>query len=195
VAAPDLYRSTNAADVTDAELVDRLRKGESSAFEALYERYFKRIYHFVDRRLSIRADAEETTQEVFLCVFSSIDSYRGDAPLAAWIFGITRRVIAARFKKKRHITVPLPDGDPEQLSPLVGQLSSEPSPLESYEYQERLLQMSDSLENRLSAEQRRLFELHHIQELPISEIALSLDKSENAIKSNLYRARKLLLAR
>lgn len=172
-----------------------MRQGDAAAFEALYERYFRRVYHFVDRRLDIRADTEETTQEVFICVFSAIDSYRGDAPLAAWIFGITRRVIAARFKKKRHVTVPLEGDETDHLSSAAGQVSSEPSPLETYEFQERLLQMHDDIEHRLSAEQRLLFELHHLQERPISEIAHSLDKTENAVKSNLYRARKLLLAR
>jgi DNA-directed RNA polymerase specialized sigma24 family protein len=40
-----------------------------------------------------------------------------------------------------------------------------------------------------------LFRLHHIDDRPISEIAAKLKKSEDAIKSNLYRARKLLLPR
>jgi RNA polymerase sigma-70 factor (ECF subfamily) len=188
-------RTIDPKELSDSALVDRVRKGDAEAFEAIYERYFKRIYHFVDRRLNIRADAEETTQEVFISVFSSIDSYRGDAPLAAWIFGITRRVVAARFKRKRHTTVPLGDDDSEQWSTVLGKMSSEPTPLESYECQERLLQMRDVLERRLTSEQQLLFQLHHLEELPISEIAAALDKSENAVKSNLYRARKLLLAR
>lgn len=183
---------------TDDELVDRLRKGDGQAFEALYQRYFKRIYHFVEKRLNVRADAEETTQEVFINVFSSIDSYRGEAPLAAWIFGITRRVIAARFKRKQHPMVPLADDDLEagaqyaQLSPSAELL---PDPLQLYELQERMGRMASTLETRLTKEQQLLFRLHHLDERPISEIAAALDKSEDAVKSNLYRTRKLLLAR
>lgn len=184
---------------TDGELVDRLRKGDEQAFELLYQRYFKRIYHFVEKRLRIRADAEETTQEVFINVFSSIDSYRGEAPVAAWIFGITRRVIAARFKRKRHTMLPLADDETETGS-LAAQLASanagrNPSPLEAYECQERVLRMTSTLERKLTPEQRLLFRLHHLDEQPISEIARALDKTEDAIKSNLYRTRKLLLAR
>jgi RNA polymerase sigma-70 factor (ECF subfamily) len=218
-AAPDVFRSTSGSntdhhgeaihtsgvdladrgidpkDVSEAALVDRVRNGDAEAFEAIYERYFKRIYHFVHRRLNIRADAEEATQEVFISVFSSIDSYRGDAPLAAWIFGITRRVVAARFRRKRHTMLPLGDDDSEQWSTVLSKMSSEPTPLESYECQERLQQMRDVLERRLTREQQLLFQLHHLEELPISEIAAALNKSENAVKSNLYRARKLLLDR
>jgi len=46
----------------------------------------------------------------------------------------------------------------------------------------------------LTPEQRVLFDLHHVQNRPIHEIAKTLNRSENAIKSNLYRARKILLA-
>lgn len=182
-------------EVTDSELVDRLRLGDEDAFQELYDRYFKRIYNFVDRRLNIRADAEETTQEVFIQVFSSIDSYRGEAPVAAWIFGITRRVIAARFKRKRHPMVPLSDDDSESVSPVLSTMSVEPTPLERYECNERMARMSSTLESRLTPEQRQLFELHHLDERSISEIAEVTRKSEDAVKSNLYRTRKLLLAR
>jgi len=183
---------------TDNELVDLLRKGDKESFELLYQRYFKRIYHFVERRLDVRADAEETTQEVFIAVFSSIDSYRGEAPVAAWIFGITRRVIASRFKRKRHPTVPLADEDAEasaQHSQMAPNVAETPDPLRVYEYNERMGRMTAVLEKKLSREQKLLFQLHHLDERPISEIAQILDKTEDAVKSNLYRTRKLLLAR
>ena len=69
-----------------------------------------------------------------------------------------------------------------------------PTPLEAYECRELAAQLEAAVELRLSDEQRALFELHHLQELPIAKIAEQLGKSEDAVKSNLYRARKLLLA-
>ena len=181
--------------VTDEELIARLRQGDRAAFDAIYQRYFKRIYHFLDKRLRNSADTEEVVQEVFINVFSSIESFRGESPFAAWIFGLTRRTLANRFKRKRHPMVPLSDSDAEILPTGTGGICAEPSPLEQYEYQERLSQMSDALENRLSSEQRQLFEMHHLESVPIGQIAETLSKSEDAVKSNLYRARKLLLAR
>lgn len=183
---------------SDSELVDQLRKGDERAFDILYRRYFKRIYHFVEKRLSVRADAEETTQEVFIVVFSCIDSYRGEAPVAAWIFGITRRVIAARFKRKQHPTIPLADDDVEsaaQHAQMSSTVPLEPDPFQAYECQERMGRMTATLESKLTREQQILFKLHHLDERPISEIAQVLDKTEDAVKSNLYRTRKLLLAR
>lgn len=177
---------------TDEELVGRVTGGDESAFEILYERYFPRVYRFVDRRLSNRADTEETVQEVFINIFSSIGSYRREAPFSAWVLGLARRTIANRFKKKRHPTVPL---DAEEESEGLDHAASVASPLEHYECRERIRRMERSAAEELSPEQRRLFELHHLEHRSIHDLALAFAKSEDAVKSHLYRARKLLLAR
>lgn len=181
--------------VPDAELIERITQGDEEAFELLYQRYFPRVFSFTRRRLANRADTEETVQEVFLAIFSSLDSYRGDAPFGAWVLGVTRRTIASRFKRKRHPTVAL---RPEELEPLEASspiARREPTPLEHYECGERLEKLQDTVAHRLSPEQREVFELHHLQHRSIHEIARRQRKSEDAVKSNLYRARKLLLAR
>jgi len=183
---------------SDEVIVDRVRKGDRSAFDELYQRYFKRIYSFLNMRLHNRADTEETTQEVFINVFSSLDSFRGEAPFAAWIFGLTRRTLAARFKRKRHPMVSLGDQDEGfALSPLAahGVISIEPTPLENYEMSERAETLRQAVAHDLSAEQRRIFEMHHLESIPIAKIARRLSKSEDSVKWNLYRTRKFLLAR
>ncbi len=181
---------------TERQLVERVGAGDEAAFEVLYERYFPRVYHFLSRRLHNRADAEEAAQETFINVFSSIDSYRGEAPFAAWVLGVTRRTLAGRFKKKRHPTVSLEGREePESIDLLRSALHREPTPLEHYECEERLSQLDDDVRHRLSEEQRRLFVLHHLRHRSIQDIARTLHKSEDAVKSNLYRARKLLLTR
>ena len=174
-------------------MVLRVSAGDETAFTEIYERYFKRVYIFVSRRLSNQADTEETVQEVFINIFTSLESYRGEALFAAWVFGVTRRTIAARFKRKRHPTVSLSDEEQELAASL--EANPMPSPLEAYEGEELLSQVETKLASKLSSEQRHLFRLHHLEDRSISEIAVALDKSENAVKSNLYRTRKLLLAR
>ena len=182
------------AQIADEELVERLRTGDREAFDKIYQRYFKRVYAFLDKRLRNRADTEETTQEVFINIFSSIDGYRGDAPLAAWIFGLTRRTLAARFRKKRHPTVPLFDEDEDvAFSSLTAASAPEATPLQNYEMVERADLLDQVLEQEITAEQRRLFEMHHLENMPIAEIAAATSKSEDSVKSTLYRTRKLLL--
>lgn len=190
--APSLARTVDP----DESLVDRVRAGDRAAFDELYQRYFKRVYAFVDKRLRNRWDTEETTQEVFINVFSSLDGFRGDAPFAAWIFGLTRRTLAARFRRKRHPVVSLTEEDADRaIDGLTAGAQPEATPLEQYEFNERASQIRRTLEQEITPEQRTVFELHHLEALPIAEIARTLSKSEDSVKSNLYRTRKLLLTR
>ena len=181
---------------TDETLVDRLREGDRSAFDELYRRYFRRVYGFLDKRLRNPADTEEATQEVFFNIFASIGSFRGEATFGAWVFGLTRRTLAARFRRKQHPTVPLFEEDVDRsFANQTAEHSTEATPLENYELVERVAQLSHTLEHELTPDQRQLFELHHLESMPIADIARSLSRSEDSIKSNLYRTRKRMLAR
>jgi RNA polymerase sigma-70 factor (ECF subfamily) len=108
MAAPTLASADLGATcpVADEILVERIRSGDQDAFSELYERYFTRIFHFVARRLRNRADTEETVQEVFVNVFASIDSFRGEAPFGARVIGFTRSTVAGPFKKRKPKLVP-----------------------------------------------------------------------------------------
>ena len=186
--------SIERAPIPDEILVQRILQGEEEAFEVLYERYFPRVFRFVNRRVRIRSDAEDVVQEVFINVFSSLGSFRGEAPFVAWVLGLTRRTIAARFKKKRHPTVPLEAEEVERPGPLIPTGHRESTPLENYECRERCERLQDAATHRLNADQLRLFELYHLEHQSIRQIAIATHKTEDAVKSNLYRARKLLLA-
>jgi len=178
----------------DELLVERMRDGEEAAFEALYERYFRRISLFVSRRVDNRADAEETVQEVFINVFASIQSYRGDAPFVAWVFGLTRRTIASRFKRRHHPVVSIDDEEIANSAPHPAAPSALPTPDEVLDCRERAIALDAALADQLSDDQREVFRLHHLEERSIAEIAAELGRSEDSVKSQLYRTRKLLLA-
>lgn len=182
------------AVTSDETLVERVRNGDCAAFDALYQRYFARIYRFLDRRLSNRADVEETVQEVFINLFASLDGFRGEAPFAAWVFGLTRRTLANRFKRKRAATVPMPADDADLGAESGNGAGHDADPHLAYEFNERLERLQRGVDD-LSSDQWELFRLRHLENLSIEEIAQQLAKSEDAVKSHLYRARKLLLAR
>jgi RNA polymerase sigma-70 factor (ECF subfamily) len=178
----------------DERLVERVLAGDQSAFDGLYERYLPRVAGFVRKRLDNRADTEEAVQDVFIAIFSSLASFRGDAPFAAWVLGIARRTVANRFKRKYHPVVPLDHEEPESTDRWDPMLQYAATPDELYELRERLSRIERIAARHLSWEQRQLFQLHHVQHQSITEIAASLQKSEDAVKSGLYRTRKLLLA-
>jgi RNA polymerase sigma-70 factor (ECF subfamily) len=183
------------AQSDESELIDRILAGDRDAFEQIYDRYLPRVFGFVHKRLENRADTEETVQEIFFHVFSCLSSYRKEAHFAAWVLGIARRTVASRFKRKRHPTVPLDQQEPETIDLAPPLLGSVPTPHETYECRERLERLEATAQRDLTPEQRLLFELHHLRHHAINDIAALLEKSEDAVKSNLYRARRVLLAR
>lgn len=178
----------------DQELIERVVQGDAEAFDTLYGRYFPRVVRFVGKRVSNRADAEETVQEVFINVFSSLHTYRGDAPFPAWVFGLTRRTLANRYRRRRADTIPLPGDEHDGALDLSRNTPTDADPHAAYELGERLDRLQDAAA-RLSSDQWQLFKLHHLENRSIEEIAGTVRKSEDAVKSHLYRARKLLLAR
>jgi RNA polymerase sigma-70 factor, ECF subfamily len=182
--------------VDDDELIGRVvGRGDRAAFDLLYERYFPRVYAFVARRLSNRADVEEAVQEVFFGVFAGLASFRGEGAFAAWLLGIARRTVAGRFKKRQHVTVPLDEiSEAESIDLRAPGCHREATPLEHYECGERLARLQATAERELNAEQRRLFELHHLEHVPIDQLANLVEKSPDSVKSNLYRARRMLLS-
>lgn len=196
MAALALKHESPVEEISDEALIERIVQNDESAFNILYERYYRRIYRFTYNRLNNREDTEETVQDVFTSVFSSVGSFRGESAFSAWVLGVTRRTIASRFKKKRHAMVPLlEEGGPEENDFANPTSQRQASPLEAYEYAERVAKLEEAAQNDLSAGQRRLIELHHFEEQSIRDLSKVLCKSQDAVKSNLYRARKILLAR
>jgi RNA polymerase sigma-70 factor (ECF subfamily) len=180
--------------VSDETLVSRARAGDHLAWDTIYERYYSRIYSFLYRRLANRADVEDAVQDVFLNVFTSLHTYRAEAPFVAWLFGLTRRSLASRFKKKRIDAVPMADEGSDSPSATLGKAPPDADPLVSYEGRERLERLVRAVRDELSEEQRTLFELRHLEHRSIQDIARETSRSEDAVKSHLYRARRLLLA-
>ncbi len=183
----------DAVSRADADLIEWVLGGDRACFSILYERYFARVYGFVDRRVSNRADAEEIVQEAFANIFCCLDSFRAEAPFAAWVFGVTRRTLANRFKKKRRETLCFEEEDASSM--LANAIQREPTPLEHYECRERIGLLERAAADDLSPIQQRLFEMHHLQHRSVQEIARATNKTEDSVKSYLYRARRTLLAR
>lgn len=175
---------------TDDELVLAIRAADELAFNELYERYFQRVYNFCFARLRHHSDAEEVVQETFISVFRSIDAYRGDSLLVSWIYGIARNTVNNHLRRTKNQEQRLERARPE--------LMRVPTPLASCSPEEHLnlQRCADALQDRLdsvSSWQAEVFVLRHIENLPIDEIAARMSRSNDAVRSSLYRVKRLLV--
>ena len=70
-------------------VVERIRQGNESAFQQLYEQTKSRVFNLALGYVRNREDAEEITQDVFVDVFRSASTFKGDASVTTWLYRIT----------------------------------------------------------------------------------------------------------
>jgi RNA polymerase sigma-70 factor (ECF subfamily) len=178
------------ADLSDKELLDGIRKASEPHFSELYNRYFGRIYAFVHGRIRNHADAEEIAQEAFITVFRSIDSYRGQSSLLSWIFGIAKNLSNNTVRRAASRQQKLDALDPVELNPLPSFATATP------EEQLHLQRFTAAIRERLNGMagwQRRIFEMRHLENMSIPEIAKRTERSNDAVRSSLYRIKRMML--
>jgi RNA polymerase sigma-70 factor (ECF subfamily) len=172
----------------DRKVVEAIRSGDMNAFEELYRTHFRRIFNFSIRKLGDAAEAEDATQEVFTAVYTCLDRFEGKSDLIVWIYGITRNILNNRLRRRGGIRlISLEDVPAERSLVDVG-------PQPAAEARETLARVQRAIED-LPKEQRRILELRHAKRLAIKKIAELTGRSEDAVKSSLYRARRTLASR
>ncbi len=180
----------SVASQTDEVLLAGVKRGSELHFNALYARYFGRIFGFMRQRVRIRADAEELTQEVFTAVFRSAGGFGARASALAWIYGVARNTLFNHLRRQQFDRVRLEQLTPAMLAP--------PAPEYAYtpEEQVRLDRLAAAVQRRISGVapwQLDAFHLRHVENLPIEEISRRTTRSADAVRSGLYRVKRLLL--
>ena len=112
------------------------------------------------------------------------------------MYGVARKTIANEFRRRqRAASVTQREDEPANAVPTSWMARRTFSPLEEYEYRERVWRLGDAARNELTPEQWLLFRLHHLRHRPIKEIARLRGMTSDAVKSHLYRARRTLFPR
>jgi len=165
------------ASADDERSLIEAAQADPARFVDLYERHFHRVYAYVARRASSRAEAEDITSEVFEHALANLRTFewRG-VPLLAWLFRIAANALADRWRRASR--------DSHEAPPDV------PDGREAEEIERRA--MVSQLVDRLPDAQRRVIEMRFIDQRSIREIAAALDRSEGAVKQLQLRALETL---
>jgi RNA polymerase sigma-70 factor (ECF subfamily) len=183
--SPDALR-----DMNDQQLLEGLRCASEPHFSELYQRYYERIYQFVYARVRNHADAEEIVQETFVSVFRSIGNFRGQSSLLGWVYGIAKNTANSTLRRSYSRATKLADATTARFEPAVSFESQSPEELLSMRrYGEALREEFGSM----AAWRRRVFEMRHLQNLSIPEIAKRTERSNDAVRSSLYRVKRMML--
>jgi len=189
----DVWGAAAAQDY-DAELMLRVKEGDSASFGVLLEKYRSSVVHFLYRMVQDHPVAEELAQEVFLRVYRSRSTYEPTAKFTTWLFRIATHLAlnSLRDRKNERLQERLDDDSSDMP---VRQLSdSRPSVEQKMVYQVRLDEVRQAVAT-LPEKQRAAVLMHKYEEMEYSQIAKVLNCSESAVKSLLFRAYETLRAR
>ena len=174
----------------DLQIVEGIRRASEEDFNLLYERYFQRVYSFAYMRLRNRADAEEVVQETFTVVFRSIDAYRGQSSLLSWIYGIAKNTVNNHVRRAKAYETRI------ERAELELQRSSHTLASCTPEENLSLRRYAEAVRERLASVadwHAEVFLLRHVENLTITEIARRMSRSNDAVRSSLYRVKRLLV--
>ncbi|WP_413299560.1 RNA polymerase sigma factor [Bacillus sp. 1P10SD] len=150
----------------------------------LYERHFDDVYHYLLYFTNSKSEAEDLTQDTFIKVFKSYDSFRQQSSLKTWILSIARRTAIDHYRKKKMISI-LP-------SILTDMRKSEdyiPEDEMVHNHNWGVLQMALI---QLKPDYRNVIILRGLKEYSIKETAEVLGWKESKVKVDYHRAIKLL---
>ncbi|HEY3283554.1 MAG TPA: sigma-70 family RNA polymerase sigma factor [Armatimonadota bacterium] len=181
----------------DRDLVRLAQSGDAEAFEELFQRYHKAIYNIVYRLLGNPEDASDLTQDAFVNAFRALKSLRDPGIFYPWVRQIAVNLSRNQHKRATRVRVHSLDDttrteEGEQLSRELPDWSPGPSEeLEDRELQERIAEAIATL----SPDHRAVVTLHHLEDVPVAEVADMLGISVGTVKSRLARARDRLARR
>lgn len=176
----------------DEELLARFARGDASAFELLYGRYRRPIYTYILRSARDQGHAEELLQEVFLRVVQRAEEFKGDSKFSTWLYSITRNLCIDHSRKmafRRHQSLDATrDGEDGVGSSLGDRTAAEDIPADRLVDSTALAVRMEAAIGALPDDQREVFLMRQVQQLPFQEIAEITGVPENTVKSRMRYA-------
>lgn len=175
------------SDTPEVEIIRLAQAGDAGAFERLYRRYGRRVYHLCLRIVKNEAEAEDLTQEAFLKVFRKIHTFQGKAAFSTWLHRVSVNTVLMSLRKKKRVEIPLENDDQYEEEPGVPrQIPGRADPALSGLFDRENLKR---VFRELPQGYKRMLVLHDVLGYDHNEIALLVKCSVGNSKSQLHKAR------
>jgi RNA polymerase sigma-70 factor (ECF subfamily) len=176
----------------------RFQRGDRAAFTLLVRKHQTALYNFALRQLRSAALAEEVVQEAFVRVVHSATEFKHEARFSTWLYTIARNLCIDQARKnalRRHPSLDEPMRADGSDGPTLGDQTADgranvERAAGATEIRERVLAAIETLPD----EQREVFLMREVSNLPFKEIAEIVGASENTVKSRMRYALERLQA-
>jgi RNA polymerase sigma-70 factor (ECF subfamily) len=189
-----LQTVTTTAPIEDLELVSRFQNGDRAAFSELFRRHQLNVSRVIARMLGEPsrqhrhvAELEDLVQDVFVQVYRSLGTFRGNAKVTTWLYRIAVNVVLMHRRSARSRPVFCPDDD--TVTPVS------PEPIADDELVRNAnVHALYRLLAQLSEKKRTVYILHEIEGLSAAEVAEIVGAPVLTVRTRLYYARRELIA-
>ena len=178
--------SEYATAAQEAQWIAKAQRGEEVAFTRLVEAYQRPVYNLCYRMLGNPREAEDAAQEVFLRAYLKLETYDPARKFSSWLLSIASHHCIDRLRKRRMKLVSWDELPPWRWLP-----DAAPQPEEAMLAAEASQEVRDLLDT-LAPDYRAAVVLKYWHNLSYEEIARTLDTTVSAIKSKLFRARRMM---
>jgi RNA polymerase sigma-70 factor (ECF subfamily) len=168
--------------------LEQARQGDKAAFGKLIEAYQTPVYNLAYRMLNNSGEAEEAAQEAFIRAYTRLDSYKPAHKFSTWMLSITSNYCIDLIRKRRALLLSID----EPLPPHPALQSDKSKGPESQMVMSEQQEMVQELLQELPEDYRQAVVLRYWYEMSYDEIAEMMNTTVSAIKSRLFRARRLL---
>ncbi|MGH2812022.1 MAG: RNA polymerase sigma factor [Actinomycetota bacterium] len=184
---PKGTRIAHGHEAVSAELVERCRQGDESAWSDLVDATHREVYTLCLRILGDPDDAAEATQDAYLKAWRGLKGFRGDASFTTWLYRVAANAAISKHRGRKRRRAHETGAQDEVLTRIPAAGSTETAAGARIEVQavERGLAI-------LPEHYRAAVVLRDVYGLSIEEIAKQLKISETAAKVRVHRGRKKL---
>lgn len=166
---------------SDLELLERWRRGDALAGNALFRRHFQSIYRFFRDKVS--GDEDELIQATFFACVRARDQFREDCSFRAYLFTLARHELYQHIRRKAR------RGNLDFGVTSLADLG--PSPSRVLELDQQRARLTDAL-RQLPLQQQLLIELHYWEDMRPVELAEIFAITQATARVWLFRARQAL---
>jgi RNA polymerase sigma-70 factor, ECF subfamily len=167
------------------QIIERCLRGDQAAWDAIVRLYRRKVFSIAYTFVGTHDGAEDLTQDVFLKLFRSLDTFDRRANFQTWLISVSRNLCIDHYRsvRKERQTINR-DIDADDLQPV----SRSASPYAALEHHDHVVLLRAALE-RLPPTLRTAVVMRDLQELTYQEIADRLRVPEGTVKSRINRGR------
>ena len=176
----------------DHELVARVQRGDSKAFDLLVRKYQHRIVALIGRYVPDWSECQDVAQEAFLRAYRALGSFRGDAQFYTWLHRIAVNTAKNHLvaNGRRPPTDDIDVADAEQYDSGI-RLRDNDTPERELMRQQMEQTVMRAVE-ALPEELRTAITLREVEGLSYEEIAARMDCPIGTVRSRIFRAREAI---